>query len=344
MNWSFRSIDAFAEFAGQWDELNALGGNSILLTSRFMAPLLNFFARGDELLAIYGDADRPGAMAVMARKGRFSWQTFQPGQAPLGAWLVRPDVPLGPALDKLVTALPGPCLIAAVSQQDPDLNPRPEDAGSIRTINYIETARITLPQSFDDYWRARGKNLRHTMKRQRNRLDREGISTRLEVLTAETDMARAVADYGVLESASWKGRIDSAVHTDNRQGRFYRALLEAHARDDRVAVHRYWYDNKLVASDLCIHDDKVFVILKTTYDSAESKTSPAHLMRQDAFRDLINGQSVGTIEFYGRAMDWHRKWSSELRRMFHVNCYRWPLVAGIHGVLSRPATDAQDRF
>ncbi|MFQ5535280.1 MAG: GNAT family N-acetyltransferase [Sphingomonadales bacterium] len=336
MKWSFRNLDAFPDFAPKWGALNAEVNGSPLLDPTFLEISLQHFSRGGELIAAYGDTRSPAALAIMARTGRFSWQTFQPAQAPLGAWLCRPDLELKTAMADLVAALPGPSLVAAISQQDPDLSARPKDGGSLRTFDYIETARITLPNSFDTYWAARGKNLRHTMKRQRNLLAREGIESRLEIVTAENRMAAAVKDYGALESRSWKADEGGAIHASNLQGRFYTALMQAFSRHNRAAVYRYWYDDRLVASDLCIHDDRVFIILKTTYDGAEKKTSPAHLMRQESFRKILADRRFKTIEFYGRAMDWHHKWSDEIRRMHHVNCYRWPVLAVIHGRKLRP--------
>lgn len=28
-------------------------------------------------------------------------------------------------------------------------------------------------------------------------------------------------------------------------------------------------------------------------------------------------------EFYGRLMDWHTKWSDEIRTLYHVTAFRW---------------------
>ncbi|WP_199186450.1 hypothetical protein, partial [Pseudoxanthomonas sp. KAs_5_3] len=75
---------------------------------------------------------------------------------------------------------------------------RPENG---RSFDYIETARITLQGTFDDYWNARGKNLRNNLKKQRNRLRQDGIATRLEIVRDPALMAGAVADYGKLETS-----------------------------------------------------------------------------------------------------------------------------------------------
>lgn len=49
------------------------------------------------------------------------------------------------------------------------------------------------------------------------------------------------------------------------------------------------------------------------------RTKPALLMRQNYFAPLFDARAVARIEFYGKVMDWHTQWSSEIRRMYHVN-------------------------
>ena len=71
----------------------------------------------------------------------------------------------------------------------------------------------------------RGKNLRSNLKKQRKRLNAEGIETRLDIAMQPEQMAAAVADYGRLESAGWKARSGTAVDAGNAQGRFYIRML-----------------------------------------------------------------------------------------------------------------------
>ena len=75
---------------------------------------------------------------------------------------------------------------------------------------------------FDDYWSKRGRNLRQNLKRQRNRLERESVETRMTVVEDPNLIADSVDRYGALESAGWKGREGTSLHPDNAQGKFYR--------------------------------------------------------------------------------------------------------------------------
>jgi len=40
-------------------------------------------------------------------------------------------------------------------------------------------------------------------------------------------------------------------------------------------------------------------------------------------------------EFYGRVMEWHTKWSNDMRTMYHVNYYRWPFLPKIRNMAKK---------
>jgi CelD/BcsL family acetyltransferase involved in cellulose biosynthesis len=227
--------------------------------------------------------------------------------------------------------------VAGISQQDPDLLNRPVTSRHLSTKDYIETARITVADSFDSYWAARGKNLRQNMKRQRSRLIRDHVTSRLVVLTRPDDIAAAVDNFGLLESRGWKAGTGTAVHPDNAQGRFYRKIMVGFAARGEACVAQYFFGERLVACDLCVNRNGVFIVLKTTYDESEKDTSPAMLMRQELFQQLFAASTWRRIEFYGRVMEWHRRWSDEVRVMYHTTYYRWPWLAALMRRRSTPA-------
>lgn len=348
MSWSVVPASRFAEFAARWQRLHEAAGASPLLAVDFVAPLLTEFGTGAELLACLEQNGEVLTMALVAPAGRGSWATFQPAQAPIGLWLQRPGIELETLLGSLVRALPGFPLVFGLTQMDPDLMPRPAASPCVRTLNYIDTAKVTLAGSFDDYWNARGKNLRGNLKKQRARLDKDGVALRMEVCRDAAGVAAAVADYGRLESAGWKAGCGSAVGAGNAQGRYYRSMLEAFCRRGAGSIYRYYFDDQLVAMDLCIEGGDSIIVLKTSYDESVPKNlSPTLLMREEATRRLFEDGRLTRIEFYGRVMEWHLRWTDEVRTMYHVNYYRWPGLARLHAMLesraARPAAAAQQQ-
>jgi CelD/BcsL family acetyltransferase involved in cellulose biosynthesis len=329
MKWTVIPAAHFADHAAQWDALQATNVAAPMLQADFAAALLDAFGTGDELLAICGDA-----MAIVRPHGRGSWATFQPAQAPLGMWIERPGIDRAAAMASLLRALPGAALVLGLTQLDPMLAPAPMDA-----IDYIQTARITVAGSFDDYWAARGKNLRGNLKKQRTKLAADGVILRLEVTRDAQAMMAAVADFGRLESAGWKAQAGTAVHLDNAQGRFYSRMLAAFAERGAASVYRYWFGDQLVAMDLCISQGDCIVVLKTTYDESVPKTfSPALLMREEAVRALFDtapAAGLARIEFYGKVMEWHTRWTEEVRTLYHVNLYRWTALRRLHALVQQ---------
>ncbi len=338
MNWTIVPASEFARHAEQWHQLNRQGPRSPLFELDFVQPLLAEFGTGAEMLAICRDGKLVVAMAIMAPVRRGAWATFQPSQAPLGMWMSLRGADLDALLSSLMRKLPGLPLVVGLTQCDPLLLARPDAASAVQTADYIDTARITVTGTFDEYWAARGKNLRANLKKQRARMLKEDIVARMDTLSAPEDMAAAVAQFGLLESAGWKAQGGTAIHPDNAQGRFYRSMLEGFCRRGAAVMIRYFFNDKVVAMDLCIEGDGVRVILKTTYDeSVPSHYSPAFLMREESCQQMFANKTYGTLEFYGKVMDWHTKWTDEVRTLYHVNSYRWPILLRLHTfVKNRP--------
>jgi hypothetical protein len=350
MNWNLYPIEQLERLAPTWDAINDASGSLPFLQSRFILPLCQTFGDRSLRIALFESAQGPLAMGILTRKGLAQWETFQPSQLPIGAWVMRPDQDFEFLLSSLIRKLPGVALIIGVTQQDPNCLRRPPHSPYLQTLDYIQTARITVQGPFEQYWEARGKNLKHNMKRQRSRLEKEGIKTSLEVVTGSDGIAQAIADYGQLESAGWKAEGGTAIHPDNAQGRFYRAMLEAFCRQGSGRVYRYRFNDRVVAVDLCLEANGTLIILKTTHDESIKTCSPAFLMRQEAFEKLFEEQRIKRIEFYGKLMDWHTKWTSEVRTMYHVNYYRSSWLPKIRSMLmklrmsrGRPASDGSSK-
>jgi CelD/BcsL family acetyltransferase involved in cellulose biosynthesis len=319
MDWTFYPVTEFIQHQVCWDDLNRESANTPLLSSNFIVPLLNHFADNKDRLAICGNTSNPNAMAVITKRKFGVWETLQPSQAPLGLWLQRKDISTALLMEHLRKSLPFPTLLFGITQQDPDLLPKPENKAQLSTLDYIETARVSVHSGFEGYWAQRGKNLRQNLKRQRNLLEREAVQIKLKIITSAEEIPQAIIDYGKLESAGWKNAGGTAINSNNNQGKFYRDMLINFCPHQNALVFQYFYDNHLVATDLCIKDAHSLIILKTTYDETITTSSPAMLMRKDAFEHIFNERLVEKIEFYGKVMDWHTKWSEEIRVLYHIN-------------------------
>lgn len=308
--------------ARQWDALNAECQNLPFLETLFLLPLLKEFGTAEYCLCLGRNTDCLVAAVVVTRNGLGRWISAQPSQLPLGAVLIKTGVPVADVCASLLCALPEFKLSLAFTQLDPAAIARPSASPCLSTLDYIDTAWVDINGEFADYWAARGKNLRQNLRKQRSKLAAEGKTLSLQELRLPGQMKQALLDYGQLEASSWKSELGTSIEPGNAQGRFYLSMLEGFAAAGRAVVYRYTLDDKVVAMDLCIESAGTLVILKTSYDSTEKSISPAFLMREEQFQRLFESRHLTRIEFFGRIMEWHTRWTDNSRTLFHCNAYR----------------------
>lgn len=326
MEWTFFPVTAYEKYADSWDGLNRDGYNSPLLSSQFLMASLQAFQSGKEMLAILGDVKHPAAMCILVQRHRLAWDTFQPAQAPIGFWLMRPGMDMEATLTGLLHALPGFPLVLGVTQQDPMLIPRPQHSDRLLTFDYIPTSHIVLSEDFDAYWLERGKNLRQNMRTVRNRLEKNALSYELRCVTGVAEVSEAVANFGRMESAGWKAEQGTAVQFDSAQGRFYVNLLQSACSTGTGCAYCLTFNGVIVAMDMCLQQDGSVIVLKTTYDESYHDYSPAMLLHQEMLRLLMSSAEFGRLEFYGKVRDWQLRLTGEVRTMYHINVYRWAWV------------------
>jgi Acetyltransferase (GNAT) domain len=324
MKWKFEpAAQTFDSHRALWDDCNRVRSGHILLDSGFVSPLLKNFANGKVFFGHSTDSSEPGFILLISR-GTGRWETFQPSQAPIGLFLLGAPDSNGEALQQLTRKLPGFALELSVLQQDPDYSsvPLAESRPGLQRVEYIQTARITMTGEFEAYWKQRGSNLRHNLSRRRRRMAEKNLTGELIARRTPGEVADAIREYGRLESAGWKGKDGTAVSLDNAQGRFYRDIFEYFCERGEAVIYQFVVDRKVVASDLCLVRNHMMVVLKTAYDESFNEFSPALMMREDIMKQLFAENQVRVIEFYGRVMEWHTRWTEEVRTLYHVNCLR----------------------
>ena len=58
-------------------------------------------------------------------------------------------------------------------------------------------------------------------------------------------------------------------------------------------------------------------------------------MRHDEFEAWWGEGRYKRIEFYGKTMEWHTRWTDQQRTLYHVTAYRWPWLRGVHEQVNR---------
>jgi len=335
MRWRIHPVTNFLNQASVWDALNLGTGDLPFLRTDFLLPALDEFGTGREFLAVADEGGTPVAMGIFSRVRQGFWETFQPSQLPLGAFVSKRGLRLDVALSALGQALPGVVLGVALTQQDPAVSQKPPTSATLETLDYVDTACIRITGTFDEYWASRGKNLRQNIKKQVAKLAQDGIEAKLELVDDPAEVSQAIVQYGKLESAGWKAEGGTAISPDNAQGRFYRAVFESFCNKGLGRIYRFSLNGQVVAMDLCLVGGGALVILKTTYDESLKSISPAFLMRHRYVPLIFAEKGIDRIEFYGKVMEWHLRWTEEVRTLFHVNHYRWRWVAAVRKEVRR---------
>lgn len=309
-----------------WDRLNSAHGGLPFLAADAIISALKIFGNGNERLLVAHEGTSVVAMFLLVPAGKFKWQTFQPSQVPLGAWVAEADVKLQDIAHSLMRGPLGLCLVLSITQIDPRIAPRIEDTPDSLRSDYIDTGWIDIQGSFDEYWNARGKNLRQNMRKQRAKLLADGVKLTMQVLREHADMAPTVARYGGIESTGWKAKEGTAIHPDNAQGHFYRELLEHASLRGEAVVYQYQFDDRVVAMNLCLLHQGTLVVLKTTYDESIQTFSPAFLLREEELKEIFKVGEIKRMEYFGRLMDWHTKLTDKKRTLYHLTLYRWSFL------------------
>jgi CelD/BcsL family acetyltransferase involved in cellulose biosynthesis len=328
-----------------WDELNAAASNHILLDSRFVQLLLQHLGERQILLARDNSTSSP-AMLLLFQQRQGAWSTYQPSQQPIGNLLFSNPARVEQQVGELLRHLPGYPLLLGLMQQDPDHScmPRTDTSLQVEPVAYIETGRISLKHDFDLYWQSRPDELRDGNARRRRRLEREGTQVQLRVLREPHNMEQGLRHYCHMETEGWKGAVGTAVNMADPQGNFYVSMLQALSASGEAVIYELLFNDKPVASQLCILRGRMLVSLKIAFDIEYRRDAPGFLLQEAIIRHLHQERGVEVIEFYGRVTDgWTLKWTDEIRSMFHLNFYRNSVIRkGFNWV--RPLRQAGARF
>jgi hypothetical protein len=327
-----------ADWWQRWDALNASGcASHPLLESTFAAASIKYLAMGKVLRLTGKDRQGDAIMALVCPTSMMAWSVFQPSQAPIPFIVFRSDLRRANlAVSCLLegrSPLPAVLRLSRVDDHFLPTNASGKgtkiDRAAVGKTIAVETA------DFEDYWNTRALSLRKNIRRSVRRLEDADLPWRLEKVSDPVAIAAAVDQYGLLESAGWKGREGTALHPDNKQGHFYRDLLGRYARRGDGHVFRLWIGDRIAAIRLVIAGHGMAVILKTTYDETLSAFAPGRLLLQLVLKSLIDDPSCRRIEFYTNANEETLAWGTEWRDMYGVTCYRWSMAKAAMDIARR---------
>jgi hypothetical protein len=343
MKWSLYPGGYLLDRYGEaWQTLNTRCCNAHpLLDLKFIVPLFECFGSKDVLLAVRESENRALAMALIEPAGIGRWRLFMPSQANIGPILLdEGGASVADHLKSLIHSLPGVTWQVGFPSLDPSYCRLADiaDEPRIERIVHWTTTYVDTLGSFEDFWEAKGKRFKQSVKRRFSELGKRGIAWHLKELVNDEDMAQGVAQYGQLESAGWKGVQGTAIREDNVQGDFYKQVLQNFSRSNGARIYQLYFDDRLVASQLTVSQNRMLVVLKTTYDESMAFLAPGRLLDYLVIERLFADDDINRIENYTNASIEDARWCSGTRILYHVNYYRTVAIMPIVQTKRRMAT------
>lgn len=315
----------------EWNRMNdELNAGTPALDSNFLRPMCDLLGDNTLQMAAYAEPGEVLVLLLIQRTRIGEWKVFCPGQACIGANMIAPALLGGQRvriLTELMRSLPGLTWRIWFPKQDTSLAQiAAADTSCFDTDEHSITTSVAVSGSFADYWSARNKRVKHTIRSAQREWQRLGTEPELIQMTGLEDMAQAVAEHGLIETAGWKGREGTAIHKDNEQGRFYRDVLEKFALKGGSVVYQLRAGKRVFASLLTIVQNGTQVVLKTTYDEGMSKLSPGRYIDYMMLGKVFDQQDVKIVENYTSSNKIDRQWATASRPILDVD-FIYPEVA-----------------
>jgi hypothetical protein len=266
----------FPAFAAEWDRLNReLFGSHPLFDSRFVGPLLGHFGDGSELLCIHRTDNAVDGALILRPLELGRWALFLPSQTQAGMVLMKS----ARLLEPLLPSLPGYAWSLDLLSIAPAFSPNWSGLTLPRIVRpHAVTMAVATEGDFAAYWQARPKKLKDNLRRYRRHAEETAGPLSITLITDPAEIEDALARYGQLESAGWKGKEGTAITPDNAQGHFYAETFVRFAHIGQAFVMELRVGELLVASRLFIHHEQIWIIIKTTYDETQSAYAPGRLL------------------------------------------------------------------
>jgi len=328
--WTIQTLEGgLGIYKEAWDGLNAeLYASNPYFDSSFIEPLLTYFATGKERLCIHrGEADIDGLL-IVSPDHLAKWSLFVLDQVQITPILLRyPE-----NLKSLLYSLHGFPLALDLPCQDPIHSPLQNKLQRLlwKPVPHAHTISVSLEGDFEKYVASRSKGFRYNIKRRFKKVKEAGFAIHVKRVTDPEEMQAAVSRFGDIESMGWKGASGTAVHIDNVQGQFYTSVLKNFAQNEKACIYELYFDDALVAMELCIASSHMLILLKTTHDEGQSSFAPGRLLLYLLLEDQFLTKQVKKVEFYTNADINELGWATHDRWINHHLLFRNRLVRLIY--------------
>ncbi|MET0081695.1 MAG: GNAT family N-acetyltransferase [Sedimenticola sp.] len=311
--------EGLERYAVEWQARNRDMFNSHpLLDLRFIRLLLNYFGSGNERLVAVEDSGRLETAILVQPKHWGFWESFMPSQAQISPAMIKNQAEIPQLFDAM--SFPRPFILDVLGQ-DSAFSEYEDRDRETEIMPHARTINIHLNGSFEEYWSSRPAKLRQNVGRYIRRLEQEYPDVDFRELRNQSEMCEAVKRYADLESSGWKGKIGTALSSENNQLALYTDIMSTYAEQGQAIVYELLIEGRVIASRLAISSEHHIVMLKTTYDESFSRLAPGRVLLYRVLQKLFSEKEDCYVEFYTNATNDQKKWATGERDICHVTCY-----------------------
>ena len=124
----------------------------------------------------------------------------------------------------------------------------------------------------------------------------------------------------VVEAASWKGKLGSALITTQPLGDFFRAFAREASLDGSLRISILRINEHDAAMQIAVLFRDAWWIYKIGYDEDYARCSPGTILICETIRHAAENQ-LERFEFLGTSEDWLSMWTHEHRQLVAIRTY-----------------------
>lgn len=220
---------------------------------------------------------------------------------------------------------------------DPDFGPVAGlvEGAAHESAPHAITLRVDVDQPFMQYWNARSRGLRQSIRRAMRSLDSTGRALTIRLAESEREIEASLATYSRLESMGWKGKEGTAVRLGTKQGAFYSDMLRRMASRGMAGIYELHLGDRIVASQIVLRNARMLITLKTTYDESDARHSPGFVLDYLMLEREFAERRVAAVEYYTNASVELRRWGTAERTITHHRIYRNSVLPKIAKIVRR---------
>ncbi len=307
----------------EWEHLARLTNANPFLWPGWISAWWRAFGTGQLQIITVHQNDSLTAVLPL-RRFRGSLSSVTNSHSPMFGFLATTETAMEQLAQALFFQKPRRIDLSLLLAKDTDLSLTRAAGDGERYRMFTESFRA-LPYvaidgtSWDAYEKGLGKNLRKDVRRRRRRLEEEGHLT-LDVRDGTEGLGELLEEGFRVEGSGYKGTTGTSIDSRSATRRFYTEVAQWVADRGWLRLAFLRLNGRAIAFDYCLEYNNTHYALKTGYDPAYERFSPAKVLRYLMLAQAFS-EGLATYELLGFFDPWKQKWTSACRELQSLHMF-----------------------